>query len=161
MSWTESGFGSNDYWLLALIIITWGVFFCLPKIFSSQFTIFIFVYSLTIPSIMDNSFGVVPFNYYDIMDGPKYTGMDLVVYLLYPPYGYLFLFFYKKFCIDDKHFVFFISIAAIASFCFEWVNHKMGVFHYKNGYQIIYSPSFYLISQTLLILYYRLVELKH
>jgi hypothetical protein len=160
MSWTESGFGTNDYWLLGLIIITWCVFFRLPKIFSKQFTVLIFIYSLTIPSIMDNSIGVNPFNFYDIMDGPKYTGMDLVVYLLYPPNGYFFLYFYNKFCIDDKHIVLFITITTITSFCFEWINHKLGIFHYKNGYQIVYSPSFYLISQTLLVLYYRIVELK-
>lgn len=161
MSWTESGFGFNDYCLIGVILITWCVFFFLPKVFSKQFTVLIFLFGLTIPSIMDNSFGVAPFDYYDIMDGPKYTGMDLVVYLIYPPFGYFFLYFYKKFCTSDKYIVFFISLATIFSFCFEWINHKVGIFHYKHGYQIIYSICFYLLVQTILIVYYRLVELKH
>jgi hypothetical protein len=160
MSWTEAGFGFNDYCLLGLIIITWGIFFYLPKLFSKQFTVLTFVYSITFPSIIDNSFGVTPFDFYDIMDGPKYTGMDLVVYLLYLPYGYIFLYFYKKFCLSDNYIVVFISIATIISLCFEWINHKMGIFHYKHGYQIIYSICFYLLSQSILIVYYRVEELK-
>jgi hypothetical protein len=160
MSWTESGFGFNDYCLLGIIIITWGIFFFLPKIFSKQFTVLIFLYSLTVPSIIDNSFGIAPFDYYDIMDSPQYTGMDLVLYLLYPPYGYIFLYFYKKLCKSDKYIVLFISVATLVSFCFEWLNHKIGIFHYKHGYQIIYSICFYLITQTILIVYYRIVELK-
>lgn len=161
MSWTESGFNLNDYWLLGVVVITWGFYFYLPKIFSKQFTVLVFLFGLTFPSIVDNSFGVTPFDYYDIMDGPKYTGMDLLVYLLYPPYGYFFLFYYKKLCIRDKYIVLYISIATLFSFCFEWINHKMGIFHYKHGYQIIYSICFYLLTQTILIVYYRMVELKH
>jgi hypothetical protein len=159
MLWTESGFGFNDYCLLGIITITWGIFFFIPKIFSKQITVLIFVYSLTVPSIIDNSFGVKPFDFYDIMDGPKYTGMDLVLYLLYPPYAYFFLFCYKKYCKSDKYIVLFISLATLFSFSFEWLIHQIGIFHYKHGYQIIYSIYFYLISQTILILFYRRMEI--
>jgi hypothetical protein len=161
MSWTETGFDINDYCVLSGVIITWGIYFFIPKLFSKQFRVLIFLFSLTVASIMDNSFGVTPFDYYDIMDGPKYTGMDLVVYLLYPPYGYFFLYFYKKFCLSDTYIVFYISSATFISICYEWFLHNVGVFHYKNGYQIVYSICFYLFFQSILIIYYRLVELKH
>jgi hypothetical protein len=161
MSWTESGFGLNDYCVIASVIITWSIYFVIPKLFSKQFRVLIFLFSLTVASIMDNSFGVTPFDYYDIMDGPKYTVMDLVVYLLYPPYGYLFLYFYKKLCLSDIYIVFYISTATIISICYEWLLHNVGVFHYKNGYQFVYSICFYLFFQSILIIYYRLVEFKH
>jgi hypothetical protein len=161
MSWTETGFDLNDYCVLGGVIITWGIYFFIPKLFSKQFRVLIFLFSLTVASIMDNSFGVTTFDNYDIMDGPKYTGMDLVVYLLYPPCGYFFLYFYKKFSLSDIYIVFYISIVTIISICYEWFLHNVGVFHYKNGYQIVYSICFYLCFQSILIIYYRLVEFKH
>ncbi|MFP7296433.1 hypothetical protein [Neobacillus niacini] len=158
---TEKGFGMDDYFVIAAVIISWGSFIILPKIFSKQLIILIILFSLTVPSIMDNSFAVFPFDYYDILDGPEYTIMDLVVYLLYPPFGYFFLYFYKRLQIRIQNIFLYISAGAFLSVCFEWINHKLGVFHYKNGYQIIYSFCFYLVCQTILILYYQWIKTKH
>jgi hypothetical protein len=160
MLWTEKGFGMNDYFVIGEIIVTWSIYFLLPKIFTKQFTILLFLYTLTLASILDNSFGLIPFDYYDIMDGPKYTGMDVIVYILYPPYGYFFLFFYKRLRISDQKIILYIVIATILSVCFEWINLKMGVYHYKNGYQIAYSFCLYLLIQSILIVYYRRIEIK-
>lgn len=152
MSWTETGFDFNDYFVLAGVIIVWGIYFFIPKLFSKQFRVLIFIFSLTVASIMDNSFGVIPFDYYDIMDGPKYTGMDLVVYLLYPPYGYFFLYFYKKLCLSDKYIVFFISIATIFSICYNGYFIKLEFFIIKMGiksytpYVFIYFSKPFLLS---------------
>lgn len=161
VQWTEKGFGMNDYFIIAAVILSWSIFFFLPKIFSKQLIILIILFSLTVASIMDNSFAVAPFDYYDILDGPEYTFMDLVVYLLYPPFGYFFLYFYKWLQIRIQYIFLYITAATFIAVCFEWINQKMGVFHYKNGYQIIYSICFYLVFQTILLVYYRWIKFKH
>ncbi|WP_223587879.1 hypothetical protein [Neobacillus bataviensis] len=155
MMLTEKGFGLNDYFVIAAVFFSWIIYYFLPKIFSKQFTVLIFLYSLTISGIFDNSFGATPFDLYDIMDGPAYTVMDILVYFLYPPAGYIFLFLYKKLRIRDQHLVLFIPIFTAFSLGIEWIYHKMGVFKYKDGYNIIYSICIYLFVQSILVLLYR------
>jgi hypothetical protein len=158
MQWTEKGFGLNDYFVIAAIILSWSIYFYLPKVFSKQITILIFLYTMVCASIFDNSLGADPFDLYDIMDGPDYTGMDLMIYLLYPPAGYIFLFVVKTFDISGRFIILYITLATFVSICFEWVYFKMNVFHYKNGYQMVYSICVYLLIQSLFILFYRLIK---
>lgn len=160
MTWTEKGFDLNDYIVIAALVISWSAYFILPKIFSKQLTVLIFLYSMATASIMDNSFGAAPFDFYDIMDGPDYTVMDLFVYLLYPPFGYFFLYFYQKLEVKDPFSVLFISMGTLFSYYIEWFYYKMNVFQYKNGYQPIYSICIYLVIQSSLILFYRLIKEK-
>jgi hypothetical protein len=130
----------------------------LPKIFSKQVTVLIFLYSLTAAGLLDNSLGAAPFDFYDIMDGPAYTVMDVVVYFLYPPFGYIFLLLYQKLKISNRFLILFISLFTLFSVIIEWVNNKMGVFHYKNGYSIIYSVCVYLVVQSTFILFFKLIK---
>ena len=158
MMWTEKGFGLNDYFVIAAVIVSWVIYIFLPKIFSKQMIVFIFLYSLTIASIFDNSFGATPIDLYDIMDGPAYTVMDIPVYLLYPPAGYIFLFLYQKLQIRDHYLVFFIMASTSVSLGIEWIYHNLGVFHYKDEYNMIYSICIYLFVQSLFVLFYRILK---
>jgi hypothetical protein len=158
MMLTEKGFGLNDFFVIGAVLVSWTIYFLLPKIFSEQVTVLIFLYSVTAAGILDNSFGAAPFDFYDIMDGPAYTVMDVVVYFLYPPFGYIFLFIYQKLHISNRFLVLFILVFSVISFGFEWVNFKMGVFHYKSGYSIIYSVCVYLIVQPIFVLFFNLIK---
>lgn len=158
MEWTEQGFDLNDYIVIGGLLISWSCYFVLPKIFTKQVTVLIFLYSMTTASIMDNSFGAAPFDFYDIMDGADYTGMDLMVYLLYPPFGYFFLYFYQKLKVKGRFVILFISVASLLSLCMEWFFFKMNLFQYKNGYQIINSLCVYLAIQSIHILFYRVIK---
>ncbi|MEH7305149.1 hypothetical protein [Neobacillus drentensis] len=160
MMLVEDKFDLNDYFVIFAFIISWGIYFFLPKVFSRQITILIFLYSLTTAGLFDNSMGAEPFDFYDIMDGPAYTVMDIVVYFLYPPFAYGFLFIYKKLQLRDRYLVLFIFSTSVAATAVEWVYHKMGVFAYKNGNSIIYSICTYLVVQSLLIGLYRFMLVK-
>jgi hypothetical protein len=160
MMLVENKFDLNDYFVIFAVILSWGIFFFLPKVFSKQLTILIFLYSLTAAGLFDNSVGAEPFDFYDIMDGPAYTIMDVVVYFLYPPFSYLFLYLYKKYQIRDKYLVFFISSFTAAAIAVEWVCYKTGVFEYKNGNSIHYSVCAYLFIQSLLIVIYRFLTIN-
>jgi hypothetical protein len=161
MMWVEKGFDSNDYFVLAAVMVSWGVYFYMPKIFSKQITVLIFLYTLTAAGIFDNSFGAPPFDFYDIMDGAAYTGMDIVVYFIYPPFAYVFLFFYKALHIRNRYLVLYIFSCSFSAISVEWIFHKFGVFHYKNGYNIFYSVCIYLMIQSILLLFFRLIKENH
>ncbi len=62
--------------------------FWLPKRFSLPVTVLLLCFGTAIASTLDNSIGGHIFDLYDIMDGPEYANMDLMVYPLYE-YGYL------------------------------------------------------------------------
>lgn len=158
MMWVEDKFDMNDYFVIFAVMISWGIYFFLPKVFSKQLTILIFLYSLTAAGLFDNSLGAPPFDFYDIMDGPAYTGMDLVVYLLYPPFAYLFLLVYKKLQVSNRYSLVFILCFTTAALAIEWVYYKMGVFQYKNGNSIVYSICSYLFIQSLLVVFYRFLQ---
>ncbi|MBT2696723.1 hypothetical protein J7E79_04735 [Bacillus sp. ISL-40] len=70
MKLVENKFDMNDYFVIFAVILSWGILFFLPKVFSKQLTILIFLYSLTAAGLFYNSMGAAPFDYYDIMDGP-------------------------------------------------------------------------------------------
>jgi hypothetical protein len=97
------------------------------------------MYPVAAAILCDNSIGYGPFDYYDIMDGPKYTVMDLVAYLLYAPFGYFFIYFYLSLRVRGIGTVFYVLAFSALSVGFEWLCHAVGVFHYKNGYRILYS----------------------
>lgn len=156
--WTEKGFGMNDIFILIVIAVSWSLYFWMPKMYSRQVSVLIFLYSVTVAGIFDNSFGSKPFDFYDIMDGPAYTIMDVAVYFMYPPFGYFFLFLYQKLRVNVRYLLLFISIFTIISVGIEWFFYRMGVFHYKNGYSFIYSGCIYLVVQLLFIQFYHLVK---
>jgi hypothetical protein len=160
MRLVEDRFDLNDYFVIFAVIISWAIFFLLPRVLSKQVTILIFLYSLTVSAFFDNSVGAAPWDFYDIMDGPDYTVMDVVVYFLYPPFSYFFLFIYKKFKIKDRYLILYIPSFTAVAIAVEWVYHKMKVFEYKNGNNIIYSICVYLTIQSILILFYRYLALN-
>jgi hypothetical protein len=160
MKLVEDKFDLNDYFVIFAVIITWALFFLLPKVLSKQVTILIFLYSLTVSAFFDNSVGADPWDFYDIMDGPDYTVMDVVVYFLYPPFSYLFIFIYKRFKIKDRYLIVYIPCFTAAAIGVEWIYHKMRVFEYKSGNNIFYSICVYLTIQSVLIVFYRYLSLN-
>ena len=160
MMWVEKGFNLNDYFVICAVIVSWIIYFLMPKILPKQITVLVFLYTLTAAAIFDNSFGAAPFDFYDIMDGPAYTGMDVVLYFFYPPFTYLFLYFYERLHIQNRYLVIYILGCTLFAFLIEWISFKFGVFHYKNGYNNFYSVGVYLLVQSILVLFYRLIKMK-
>jgi hypothetical protein len=115
-------------------------------------------YGIVLASLFDNTIGAAPFDYYDIMDGPKYTIMDVVAYFVYGPFGYLLIYILEKLKIRGKRVIFYVILWTLFGVAFEWVNVIMGIFSYKNGYQLVYSIPIYLIVQTFLLFLYKYLK---
>ncbi|RAP73758.1 hypothetical protein DL346_26245 [Paenibacillus montanisoli] len=157
MPFDERGFGTNDIFLISCIIVVYGIMFLLPKRFPLPVTILLLCFSASIASILDNSISGHIFDLYDIMDGPQYSIMDFIVYPLYAPFGYFFIYAYDLFRLKGLRTVVYISLCSLLSVGFEWLCYKAGVFHYKNGYHLWYSYPIYLLSQTATVYFYKFI----
>jgi hypothetical protein len=157
MPFVERAFDFNDWFLLSCIVFAYGLIYFMPKRWPPSVTALLFMFSSTVACIMDNSIGGHIFDLYDIMDGPAITVMDFVVYFLYAPFGYFFIYFYDWFGVKHMKTVGYITVFSILSVLFEWVCYRAGVFHYKDSYEISYSFCIYLFTQTCTLLFYHFI----
>jgi len=155
---TEDGFGGNDIYIILFIILSYSAYFLLPRLFSKNIDIFLlFLFGIVNATLLDNTIGAHIYDYYDIMDGKHYTLMDVLVYFLYGPFAYFFIYFYKKLKIHSFYTVLYVLLWTSLSLGVDWVNVKMGVFTFKNGYGDFFSIPIYLSSQTILLLFYHYI----
>ncbi|MBD0378879.1 hypothetical protein [Paenibacillus sedimenti] len=160
MVFIEGKFDLNDYFLISCIIVAYGVIYFMPRRFSVSISLLLLIFGSTVASMLDNSIGGGIFDLYDIMDGPAYSVMDLVAYLLYAPFGYLLIYFYDLFQIKGMKTIGYIALCSLISVIFEWICVQAGVFTYKNSYMIYYSFCIYLFTQSCTILFYRFIAEK-
>ena len=153
----EKAFDLNDYVVLGLIVIGYALIWLLPKRFSRSVTCLILLFCATVSCMLDDSIGGHIIDWYDIMDGPKFTIMDAVVYAMYPPLGYFFVYGYDRWQIRGLRTLFYISGCSLLAVLVEWCLVSAGVFHYKNGYFIYYSFSVYILTQSLTVSFYRFI----
>jgi hypothetical protein len=157
MPFDEHAFDMNDYFVLSCIVVAYVIMFVLPKRFPLPVILLLMLFSSTAASMLDNSIGGHIFDLYDIMDGPEYTIMDFIVYLLYAPFGYFFMYIYDFFRLKGMLAVGYIALLSLLSTGFEWVCLQAEVFHYKDAYSIYYSFLIYILSQSGIVLFYRFI----
>ncbi|MNC57680.1 hypothetical protein D3C75_1073590 [compost metagenome] len=75
---------------------------------------------------------------------------------MYAPFGYLFIYGYERLRMFEIMTVVYLLFWALVAVGFEWLAIKAGVFHYKQGYQIIYSFPIYLFLMSIYLILYRM-----
>ncbi|SDO00294.1 hypothetical protein SAMN04487897_10737 [Paenibacillus sp. yr247] len=105
--------------------------------------------------MFDHTIGVQPFDFYDVVDESRYQLFDIVSYAMYTPFGYLYIYFYKKLGVKSFYTIPYILLWTSMSIGFEWLSVLVGVFHYKHGYQLMYSIPIYLFLQSIHLLLYQ------
>ncbi|MCM2533115.1 hypothetical protein NDK43_12830 [Neobacillus pocheonensis] len=146
----------NEWFVLALIIGGFSVIYYLPKFFPIITMIYGLLVGPFLGLVFDHSLAVPPVDLYDVGDDSKYELFDLLSYMMYSPFGYLFIYFYEKFHLKGLMNVLYILFWTILSIALEWVCVEVGVFHYKNGYRLAYSIPVYLfiLSEHLFVFQY-------
>ncbi|WP_336789219.1 hypothetical protein [Paenibacillus sp. MMO-177] len=154
-------FNSNELYVIALMTVGFTVYRLLPRTLSPLQTIFNMLISVTLGLIFDHTIAVPPFDLYDVGDSSSYEFFDLISYLMYAPYGYLFVYGFERFRISGIITIGYILGWAAISLLFEWLGFKVGVFHYKHGYQILYSIPIYLVVLSFQLALYRAAFSNH
>ena len=156
----DQKFNSNEWFIIAALIIGVIQVWKLPKRFPMKESLVYFIYFIFLGMIFDLTIGIRPFDYYDVNDKSSYQLMDFLSHLAYGPFGYLYIYFYDFFKIKNSYNTIYIFIWAISALVTEYIAHVLGVFHYKNGYEIYYSFPIYLLILMSALYLYKLLNSK-
>lgn len=148
-------FDLNEWFVLAMIVGGFSVIYLLPKIIPVISMIFGFLFGPFLGLVFDHTLAVPPLDLYDVGDRSSYEIFDIFSYMMYAPFGYLFIYFFEKFNIKGLWSIFYIIGWKILSLLLEWACVKIGIFHYKHGYMLPYSIPVYLFVQSQLFVIYR------
>ncbi|WP_442598763.1 hypothetical protein [Neobacillus sp. D3-1R] len=153
-------FDKNEIYILSMLVIAYVALFLFPKKLPLKLTILFLVWGFASSTLFDFTIGGGLLDYYKVNDSNKYELTDLLSYFLFAPFSYFFIYFYVRFKINKKRFIFYILGWCIIGLVMEKVSSFMGVTHYQHGYKIYYSFVVFLVVQTTTALYYELVK-KH
>jgi hypothetical protein len=122
--------------------------------------ILVCLFSANLARISDSILAAPNFDLYDIMSSEKFNVFDFFTYLLYCPFGYLFIYFYEKWSLKGYQIIWYIVLASIGGTLYEWIAHLFGVFEYKK-WDIRFSFAVYLFVQPLSLLFYEWIKNTH
>lgn len=152
-------FYSNVWFILGLLIIGVLVTWKLPRRFPLKESLVYFMYFIFLGMTFDHTLGIKPFDYYDVNDSSSYQFIDFLSYLTFGPFGYLFVYFYDFFKIENSYNTIYIFLWSVSALGTEYIADLFRVYHYKNGYEIYYSfPIYLLILTSDLYLYKYLIQ---
>ena len=157
----DQKFNSNEWFIIALLIIGVILVWNLPKRFPIKEALVYFLYFIYIGMIFDHTISIKPLDYYDVNDQSSYQLMDFLSYLSFGPFGYLYIYIYDFFKIKDKYITIYILLWTIGSLVAEYIAQAfLGIYHYKNDYEIYYSFPIYLLMFMPNLYLYKLFNLK-
>jgi hypothetical protein len=148
---------ANEWLVFIVTIILLFIFIRLPKRFPTVLTFVLLVFNSFLGTTVDYILAVnYPFNFYDTFDTPQLDVMDCVLYsVVYPLYGYLFMYFYDKWPLSGIRRVLYMVTWVIASVAFEWAAMHMHVFTYRN-WKLYESTICYLLIFPINVLFLKI-----
>ncbi|MCT8975242.1 hypothetical protein N4T77_01385 [Clostridium sp. CX1] len=155
-------FNKNEWFVIALLAF-YILVFLLPKRFPLFISIIFILYGIAVAGVtFDFILGGPTLDYYDDNNNSKYEIIDFLLYTSYGSFSYLIAYFFDKFKLKKQYVTLYVLALAIMSIGVEWIGHRLGVFHYKNGYKIEFSfPIYLMVYSILLILYFKLHREKN
>lgn len=151
----DTGFNGNEWFVIAMLAAGVIAISILPKRFTAAQAVFNLLIGVVLGLMFDHTIAIPPFDLYDVGDESTYQLFDIFSYSMYAPYGYLFIYMYKRWRINSFYTIPYILVWSTLSIGIEWLGLQFGVFHYKNGYQLMYSIPIYLFLQSIHILLFR------
>lgn len=155
-------FDQNEWF----IIISFGVLVLLlifiPKKFPTSITILLITFSMAVARVIDHLLAGPSINFYDVLDSGKYELFDILCYVPYAPFAYIFVYMYDYWKIKGIYTSLYILIVSLFGIGFEWLTTTplIDFFKYHN-WKIIYSLPIYLAIQPITLLFYHLIIKFH
>ncbi|MGM0837069.1 MAG: hypothetical protein ACQEV7_13010 [Bacillota bacterium] len=145
----DHSFNSNEWFILAGLVGGYTLILFLPKRYPPAYTLLFLFIGINSGIIFDHTISIPPFDYYDVNDSSKFEIYDFLSYIMYGPFGYLFFYIYDYLKLNGYFTFLYIVMWSIIAMFVEGLATYLGVFHYKNGYQFVFSFPFYFYIQSL------------
>jgi hypothetical protein len=147
-------FNQNEWFILGAVIVNILVFTFFPKRLPRELVPLIVLLSISFPKVLDHTMAVQPYDLYNITDSKKYELFDLILYGVYPMFGYLFLYIFDVFKPSHIKFILYLLFWTFFAGAFEYILINIHVFTYT-GWHIVFSLPVYLVTLCLTYLFYR------
>ncbi|MCO7176207.1 hypothetical protein ACFP7A_10000 [Sporolactobacillus kofuensis] len=147
-------FHSNEVFIIITGALAYIVMLRLPKQFTRQQTIIMLLISIYLSALFDNTLCVHPFNFYYVNNTSIPGFWDLMSYLMFGPFAYLFVYIYSILKKNRATYFIYIVVWAIVALFAEALAWHAGVYRYQNGYQMFFSLPIYLLVLTVTMIYY-------
>lgn len=157
----DHGFDVNEWVVLGMIVIGGIIIFFLPKKLSRASSIFSLLFGVATGLMFDHTLAAPPLDLYDVNDQSIYQTFDIFSYLMYAPYGYIFIYLYRRLKISSWKVIPYILCWTALAYIVEWLAIKAGIFYFKNGYDSMYSIPIYLFVQSVQLFIYIKVFMPH
>ncbi|GAA0346450.1 hypothetical protein GCM10008967_41080 [Bacillus carboniphilus] len=154
----EKAFDWNEWLIIITLLFLNIVILIIPKLFTVIEGIAYYLYGIAIVHFFDHTTSVKPWDLYDVNDNSNYQLMDFIYYVLNGPISYIFIYLYLKLNIKGQQTILYILLWSGFSVLVEWFGVKIGLFHYDKGYKMYWSFPIYMVIQTLLIIYYHIIQ---
>lgn len=151
-------FNQNEWFVLALLSVSILAVMILPKRIPPSITIIYLLVGVFLGMLFDHTISIEPIDYYDVNDSSNYQFFDFLTYVMYGPFGYFIIYFHDKFAIKGYANLLYILGWSSVAIILEWTGVQFGVFHYKNGYKMLFSFPIYLVVESMLILFYQVLK---
>lgn len=153
-------FDKNEIYILIMLVVAYTAFFLFPKKLPTNVTVLFLVWGLATSTLFDFTIGGGLMDFYRVNDLNEYELFDVLTYFLFAPFSYFFVYFYHRFSVNRKSFIFYVLGWSLAGLAMEWVSTVVEVIKYQNGYKLPYSLAVFLTVQTVTGLYYELLKKK-
>ncbi len=158
----DQKFNINEWSIILAFIVGIILVWKLPKRFPLKEALVYFTYFIFIGIIFDHTLSIEPFDYYDVNDLSSYQLIDFLSYLSFGAFGYIYIYVYDFFQIKDRYNTIYILSWTLISLVVEYIAQTyLGIYHYKNGYEIYYSFPIYLLMLMPNLYLYRLLNSKN
>jgi hypothetical protein len=156
MLWVH--FDRNEWFVLLVLAAAYAALWLLPKRLPRSVTITALVWGFAGSTLFDFTIGGGLMDFYMVNDSNHYELTDLLVYFMFAPFGYIFIYFYERLGIRGRKFILYVVGWSLIGAAFQAVAASMGMTHYQHGYRPEYNFAVFLVMQSLTGLYYEYLK---
>jgi hypothetical protein len=154
-------FDRNEWFVLFMLVLNYGAVWLLPKRLPQNVAIAGLVWGFAISTLFDFTIGGGLMDFYRVNDTNRYELTDLLVYFMFAPFGYFFIYFYEVWRVTKKTVVPYIAGWTMVGLLVQWVASWMRMTVYQHGYRLEYNAVVFLFVQSVTALGYMYVKKHH
>ncbi|MEK3883664.1 hypothetical protein [Paenibacillus sp. PL2-23] len=153
-------FDRNEWYILVMLVVSYAAVVLLPKRVSPKLMLLGLVWGFASSTLFDFTIGGGLMDFYRVNDSNQYELFDLLVYVLFAPFGYFFIYFYEVLRIGRRTLIYYIAGWTMVAVGMQWLSEWMRLTEYQNGYRLEYNIVVFLIVQSITGLFYAYLKAR-